>query len=192
MASTKDSEPSEKDSEDRYLPALARAMVYHPNGNLQDLAKAIGVSKATLYRFCETRVELVDRVVSYVGRFCIKAVRNANLQEVNPTEGLRNLIKNHLDGKDLILFMVYHWRPEYLSEAHHDHVWIQHEKLTDAFFLKGQEMGVFRLDMSAPTMTELFYTLIAGLVDAEHRGRIPRSALATLLETNIENCICKR
>ena len=73
--------------------------------------------------------------------------------------------------------MVYHWRPEYLSEAHHDHVWIQHEKLTDAFFLKGQEMGVFRLDMSAPTMTELFYALIAGLVDAEHRGRIPRSAL---------------
>ena len=76
MASTKDSEPSEKDSEDRYLPALARAMVYHPNGNLQDLAKAIGVSKATLYRFCKTRVELVDRVVSYVGRCCIKAVRN--------------------------------------------------------------------------------------------------------------------
>ncbi len=192
MVTLTGADSAETESEDRYLPAVARAMVYHPNGNLQDLAKAIGVSKATLYRFCKTRAELVDRVVSYVGRFCIQAIHNANLADVHPAQGLHNLIANHLEGKDLILFMVYHWRPEYLSETHHDHVWIQHEKLTDAFFLQGQEMGVFRLDMSAATMTELFYSLIAGLVDAEHRGRIPRSELAALLEMNIENCLCKR
>ncbi len=36
------------------LSALALALVTQPRASLQDLAKAIGVSKATLYRFCRT------------------------------------------------------------------------------------------------------------------------------------------
>ena len=41
--------------EEKTLAALALAMVDHPRATLQELAKAIGVSKATLYRFCRTR-----------------------------------------------------------------------------------------------------------------------------------------
>ena len=179
------------ESDERFLPALALAVVDHPRANLQELATAIGVSKATLYRFCRTREELTDRLVSYVGKFCIEAIQKSRLEDESPKIALRNLIENHLSNKDLILFLIYHWRPEYLDESHHDQVWVQGQVLLDAFFLKGQEEGTFRLDISAATMTELFYSLLAGLIDAERRGRVPRSGLADLVEMNISNCIYK-
>ena len=45
------------------LPPLALALVNHPRATLQELAKAIGISKATLYRFCPTRDLLIKRLL---------------------------------------------------------------------------------------------------------------------------------
>lgn len=188
---TQSAEISTKESDERYLPALALAMVDQPRANLQELAKAIGVSKATLYRFCRTREELTDRLVSYVGNFCNEALNLSRLNDDPSKVALRNLIDNHLTNKDLLLFLIYHWRPEYLDESHPDQVWVRGQATLDAFFLKGQQDGDFRLDISAATMTEFFYSLLAGLVDAELRGRVPRSGLADLVEKSVASCIYK-
>ena len=48
------------------LSALALALVTQPRASLQELAKAIGVSKATLYRFCRTREQLVARLIAHM------------------------------------------------------------------------------------------------------------------------------
>lgn len=39
------------------------------------------------------------------------------------------------------------------------------------FFLRGQQQGVFRIDITVAVFTELFITLIYGMADAERRGR---------------------
>lgn len=191
MSATKRTEMGAEDTDERYLPALALALVYQPRANLQELAKAIGVSKATLYRFCPTREALTDRLVSHVGQFCSDAIEKSDLETVTAPVGLRNLIENHLVTKDYMLFLIYHWRPEYLDENHHDQVWVLGQKKLDAFFLKGQKDGVFTIDISAAAMTELFYTLLAGLIDAERRGRVARAGLVDLIELNLSKCFVK-
>lgn len=173
---------SNPDAEDRYFPALALALVDHPRGTLQDLAKAIGVSKATLYRFCRTREELVERLISHVGKLFLQAIVNARLDDGSPQEALKRLISNHLDNKEFTIFLIYNWRPEIISESNPDKNWLEGQRQMDMFFLKGQKNGDFRIDMSASAITDTFCSLLGGLTDSEQRGRIPRVGLAQLIE----------
>ena len=48
---------------DKMMAALARALVDRPRASLQEVAAAVGVSKATLYRLCRTRGQLIERLV---------------------------------------------------------------------------------------------------------------------------------
>ena len=41
---------------------------------------------------------------------------------------------------------------------------------------------MFRIDISAAVLSELFLSLIFGIVDAERRGRMARSGSAAILE----------
>lgn len=52
----------------------------------------------------------------------------------------------------------------------------------DAFFLRGQHEGVFRLDIPAPALTEIWGATIVGIADGARRGRIARAGLATLVD----------
>ncbi|WP_279614944.1 hypothetical protein [Pseudomonas guariconensis] len=51
----------------------------------------------------------------------------------------------------------------------------------DALFFSGQRQGVFRADVTAALLTEMFVSLLHGMVDARQRGRAPRES-ATVLE----------
>jgi len=52
----------------------------------------------------------------------------------------------------------------------------------DAFFLRGQQAGVFRIDITAAAMTELWLSMAVGLLDAERRGRVARASVAAVME----------
>ena len=48
---------------------------------------------------------------------------------------------------------------------------------------KGQQEGAFRIDIGAPVLTELFASLLFGLVDGERRGRVARASMGPSLQT---------
>lgn len=178
-------------SDERYLPALALALVNQPRATLQELASSIGVSKATLYRFCRTKEQLIERLFAHVADFYTEALTKSRLADDSAQEALHRLILNHMDNKEFTIFIIYHWRPEFLNEDHHDRSWIDGQNALDVFFLSGQSRGEFRIDISAAAMTEIFYNVLGGLIDAERRGRVPRSGLAQLIELSLRSCICK-
>jgi TetR/AcrR family transcriptional repressor of mexCD-oprJ operon len=74
--------------------------------------------------------------------------------------------------------MMYYWQ-DGATEMGADAGW---ESQLDAFFLRGQQAGAFRIDISAPALTELWAAIFTGLVDAERRGRIARASLLSLVE----------
>lgn len=170
------------DAEDfRHLPALALALVDHPRATLQELAQAIGISKATLYRFCRTREQLIERLAAHAMQALDRAIDDAHLETGPPAEALRRVIALHLEHRELTAFLTYYWNdaardlPQEVIDAW-DH------KL-DAFFLRGQQAGVFRIDMTAATLSELWINILIGLVDAERRGRVARAGLAGVVES---------
>lgn len=167
--------------EDRkLLAALALAMVEHPRANLQELARATGISKATLYRFCATRDLLIERLMQHTNEALSEAIRNAGLGDTSPPEALRRLVANCLENQELMLFLIYHCRPGASIEEQIQSEWMA---ALDDFFLRGQQTGVFRIDIAAAAMTEIWMSMLIGLLEAERRGRVARVGLPALFES---------
>lgn len=163
---------------DEFLVALASALVDYPRATLQELAKAIGVSKATLYRFCRTREQLINRLAEHSFRMFGEAVRTAALDTAPPLDALRHLIANNLKHRELMAFVLHYWKDSTVKPDKTE----EWEALLDAFFLRGQQENVFRIDIPAPALTEIWNYTWVGLVDAERRGRVARAGLGALIE----------
>lgn len=164
--------------DNQLLSALALAMVERPRATLQELANAIGISKATLYRYCRTREQLVERLMSHSTRVISEAIRMAELESSPALEALRRLIANNLEHRELNAFLMYYWK----DAVRDPDIEIEWENALDAFFLRGQREGIFRIDITAPALTEIWVAVLIGLMDAERRGRIARAGLAALVE----------
>lgn len=165
--------------DNRLLASLALALVERPRANLQELAKAAGTSKATLYRLCRTREQLIERLTSHAIRRITKAIQAAELETAPPLEALRRLIANNVEQRELTAFLIYFWNKDYSVDPGAEAGW---DAAFDAFFLRGQQAGVFRIDIPAPALTEILVAMLLGLVDAEHRGRVARAGLAAMIE----------
>lgn len=169
-----------QDDDAKLLASLALALIENPNANLQQLARAIGISKATLYRFCPTRELLIERLMQQAVAALSHAMQQAELDGPEPKESLRRLAARCLDNQELMLFLMFFWRPGTSVEQQMETEWLA---ALDAFFLRGQQAGVFRIDIAAAAMTELWIATLVGLQDAERRGRVARQGLLALLET---------
>ncbi|CAB3937988.1 TetR/AcrR family transcriptional regulator [Achromobacter insolitus] len=163
----------------KLLAALALALVDQPRGTLQELAKTVGISKATLYRFCRTREQLIERLGHHSMRALKDALDNAGLEDLAPLEALKRLIANNLEHRELQAFLMYYWKETGGSEAQ-----MHWDRVLDTFFLRGQQQGVFRIDISAAALTEIFSWTLVGLINAERLGKVARLGLATLVENS--------
>lgn len=77
---------------------------------------------------------------------------------------------------------MYNWKPDMEMQPDIMQSWSGYQETLDAFFLRGQREGVFRVDITAAALTELLITVITSMVDAERRGRIARLGIATVAE----------
>lgn len=170
------------------MSSLALALVDNPRCSQQELARAIGISKATLYRIYPTRGELVQQLLAH----CIQGLRDeithSELDKGTPVEALHRLIAQALEHRELHAFLTYYWK-DANTDPGKEAGW---EQALDAFFLRGQREGVFRIDVSALALTEIWTTIVIGLVDAERRGRVARVGLDTLIENTFLNGMLAR
>ncbi|PZO89031.1 MAG: transcriptional regulator [Micavibrio aeruginosavorus] len=170
--------PEQNKDCDALLDALALAMVKKPKASLGELAKAVGISRGTLYNFCRTRDELLDRLFSYGIRIISEDIEAAKMDTTPPLEALRNMTLESFKHWEITLFMTRYWKPEHECPPP-DLDW---DAKMDALFLRGQREGVFRIDIPAAALSEIWVGLFVGLVDAEYRDRIARSGIADLME----------
>ncbi|WP_194791636.1 TetR/AcrR family transcriptional regulator [Pseudomonas sp. UFMG81] len=168
--------------DERLLKALAHAIVVHPRATLKALAEAAGVSKATLHRFCGTRDNLIEMLENHGEQVLNQVIRNADLEHAEPLAGLRYLIAEHLKHREMLAFLMFQYHPDTLLSDGEDRRWHAYTQAMDAFFLRGQQLGALRIDISAAVFTEMFLSMMFGMVDAERRGRSASAASAQALE----------
>ncbi|KAA8737126.1 TetR/AcrR family transcriptional regulator [Pseudomonas koreensis] len=168
--------------EEHLLKSLTVAVVNRPRATMKELAQLAGVSKATLHRYCGTRENLVQRLEEHAEATLNLIIRRAGLQHLQPLDALRRLIREHLAHRELLAFLMAHYRPDFLDFERGDTRWQFYLEALDGFFLRGQQQGLFRIDITAAIFTELFITLVYGLVDAEQRGRAANADSARTLE----------
>ncbi|SFQ28636.1 transcriptional regulator, TetR family [Pseudomonas sp. NFPP07] len=168
--------------DEHLLKTLTLAVVNRPRATMKELAQLVGVSKATLHRYCGTRENLGQRLEAYAEGTLERIIKSAGLQHAEPLDALRRLIREHLAHRELLAFLMAQYRPDFLDFEHGDARWQPYLEALDAFFLRGQQQGVFRIDITAAIFSELFITLIYGMVDAEQRGRAANANSAHTLE----------
>jgi TetR/AcrR family transcriptional regulator, mexCD-oprJ operon repressor len=182
-ASPMTSAPATKLDDERLLALLAQALVSQPRATLQELAQAVGVSKATLYRFCRTREELLDRLMSHGAQVMHRALAGASVDDGTPSDALRRVIQGLMEHRALAAFLTFYWRPDSEKDTRWATLWNEFENTLDALILRGQREGVLRIDISAPALMETLIALVTGMVDAERRGRVARAGMAGMVET---------
>ena len=164
--------------QNEFLAALALAMVERPRASLQELAKAVGVSKATLYRFSRTRESLIELLTEHSANVLVEVTLAAKSESLSPLEALREMTARYMEHRELSSFLLYYWR----DEAMNSKVLAEWHAQIDAFFLRGQQAGVFRIDIPAAALTKVWTFVLIGLVNGERDGRIARASLATIAE----------
>lgn len=176
-----------KSDELTLMRSLAVAMVQQPRGSLQELAQAVGISKATLYRFSRTREDLLAKLMTH----CLQLQQGvvSELREAPVRASLTTMVQTYVAEKEFTSFLSAYWVA--LEDPNHPEIaqWEGCLEAMDQFFLRGQREGIFRVDTPAPALTDVFLSTIAGLIDAERRGRIARVGLADVVERLIlEGC----
>ncbi|MDD1139403.1 TetR/AcrR family transcriptional regulator [Pseudomonas sp. TNT2022 ID233] len=168
--------------DDQLLKSLTLAVANRPRATMKELAQHAGVSKATLHRYCGTRENLIAKLEEHAEGMLRRIVCNAGLQNLESLEALRGLIRGHLAHRELLAFLMVQYRPDFLDPERGGRRWEFYLEALDGFFLKGQQAGLFRIDITAAIFTELFISLVYGLVDAELRGRAAHADSARTLE----------
>ncbi len=171
-----------RSDDERLLASLALALVDNPRATLQELAQAVGVSRATLYRFSRTREELIDRLMQHATGCLQRAMEDARLDEGTAREALTRFISGQMEHREMAAFLVYHWQPETIQDERGRTSCDAFLEALDAFILRGQREGMFRIDIAAQTQTEALMALLTGMVDAERRGRVARVGVAGMVE----------
>lgn len=172
------------DTEQPLLRSLALALSENPGATLQELAKAAGVSRATLYRFAPTREQLLDTVKQHVLRVMSKFLDDAGLETRPSLEALRQLTANYIAEKEFCAFMITQYTPYSTANSRTpitDECYVFEQRLDD-FFLRGQAAGVFRSSLPSRWLTDLYFGFIQALSESEHRGRIARADMQMLFE----------
>lgn len=168
--------------DERLIKALAQAIVDRPRATLKELAELAGVSKATLHRFCGTRDKLLQVMEDHGESVLNRIIDSTDLQHAEPVAALRSLISEHLTHREMLVFLLFQYRPDTMFNDGENERWQSYTDALDAFFLRGQQLGVFRIDITAQVFSELFLTLIFGIVDAERRGRAASANSANVVE----------
>lgn len=173
------------DTEQALLRSLAQTLTENASATLQEMAKAAGVSRATLYRFAATREQLLATLQRHVLDVMARILEDADLDSQPPLDALRKLIVGYMAEREFCTFMVTQFDPfikqNRTGNAYPDECLI-HEQRMDDFFQRGQETGIFRQDMPARWLTDLFFGFIHTLCESEYRGRIARADMKRLFE----------
>lgn len=168
--------------DDSLFKALAVAIVDQPRASLKCLADSVGVSKATLHRLCGTREQLVDQLMTHTSQVMLELLESIDMKTANPAEALRTLIERHLAERELMLFLIFQYTPDALRWADRYSPWKAYVDGLDAFFLHGQQRGLFRIDVPAPVLADLFASLLCGMIDSERVGRAAPAGSARTVE----------
>ncbi|MFV7785817.1 TetR/AcrR family transcriptional regulator [Shewanella marisflavi] len=166
--------------DDNLLRKLAKAMVEQPRATVKDLAEAIGVSRATLHRTFGSRESIVEKINEYGTAVLNHIADTISAKSVEPTDAsLSSLINMHLEHREVLIYQMFNYIPEVCTVE--NTLWAHYSNAVDRYFLAGQQVGLFRIDINAAALTEYFVSLIYSTADAERRGRLANAESVKLL-----------
>ncbi|MFJ3218951.1 TetR/AcrR family transcriptional regulator [Kitasatospora sp. NPDC086801] len=166
---------------DTVLEAAVGVLSRRPTAHLDEIARAAGISRATLHRLFPGREALI-REVGLLGlhRFAA-ALDTAAVEDGDAEAALRRLVDAAVPDAALCAFLA--GENQLYDDDSVNDLWEVQIARLHALFLRGQQQGAFRIELSAAWLSEAFFDLVAGVGWAIQDGRLaPRDAAFSLAE----------
>lgn len=155
---------------EQILHAAATLLARRPTASMDDIARAAGISRATLHRQFAGRDALVRGLEQLGIRRVTDALDAARLDEGHPADALRRLIDEAESFAGFLGFLV--TENQLFEPGRVDPGWSAADERLAAFFRRGQEAGAFRVELTAAWLTEALYALVAASAWAVQEGRV--------------------
>ena len=155
---------------DDLLRAAADFLGRRPNATQDEIAAAVGVSRATLHRHFSGRQALMAALEDLAVTEMREVLRAARLQDGTAGEALRRLVAA-CQPVSPYLGLLYSQSQDLDFDTTMG-VWEEIDGEITEMFLRGQRDGEFRPDLPAAWLTESFYSLVAGTEWAIRAGRV--------------------
>ncbi len=155
---------------DQVLRSAAALLTRKGSATMDEVARAAGISRATLHRHFAGRDALVRALEELGIQECEAALEAAGLGEGSAEEALRRLVKEIQPAAGLLAFLVTE-NQLFEDDAQHEG-WSRLDDNIGALFRRGQESGEFRIDLSPAWLTEALYGLIGAGAWAVLDGRV--------------------
>ncbi|MEZ0340343.1 TetR/AcrR family transcriptional regulator [Mycobacterium sp. pV006] len=152
------------------LRAAADFLGRRPNATQDEIAAAVGVSRATLHRHFAGRPALFAALEDLAIAEMRRALDAADLSRGSAAEALGRLVAA-CEPVSPFLALLYSQSQD-LDAEHSLKAWREADAAINGLFERGQRSGEFRPDMTAAWLTEALYNLIAGAGWAISNGRV--------------------
>lgn len=154
---------------DQVLRSAAALLTRTPTATMDEVARAAGISRATLHRHFAGRDALVRALESLGVAECEAALDRARLDDGPAGEALRRLVREIEPAAGLLAFL---YGENQLWEDGGDEPWARLDTRIATVFVRGQQSGEFRIDLSPAWLTEALYGLVASCAWATQAGRV--------------------
>ncbi|MFD7710845.1 TetR/AcrR family transcriptional regulator [Streptomyces sp. NPDC059785] len=155
---------------DHVLRSAAALLTRKATATMDEVARAAGISRATLHRRFAGRDALVRALEDLGIRECETALDAARLDEGAASDAVRRLVKEIEPAAGLLAFLVTE-NQLFEGDAQHEG-WARLDARIAALFRRGQESGEFRIDLTPAWLTEALYGLIGSGAWAVLDGRV--------------------
>ena len=155
---------------DQVLRRAAALLTRKSTATMDEVAKAAGISRATLHRHFAGRDALVRALEELGITECEAALDAARLDEGPAGEAVHRLVRAIEPAASLLAFL---YTENQLFEGDEQNPgWVRIDERLAALFRRGQESGEFRLDLTPVWLTEALYALLASGAWAVAEGRV--------------------
>ncbi|MEU6402815.1 helix-turn-helix domain-containing protein [Streptomyces sp. NPDC046985] len=155
---------------DLVLRSAAALLTRKATATMDEVAKAAGVSRATLHRHFAGRDALVRALESLGLAECEAALEAARLEEGPAREAVRRLVRA-IEPAAALLSFLYTENQLFEGEGQNEG-WARLDAPVAALFRRGQAAGEFRIDLTPAWLTEALWGLLASGAWAVSEGRV--------------------
>ncbi|KMS75000.1 TetR family transcriptional regulator [Streptomyces viridochromogenes] len=158
---------------DHVLRTAAALLTRKSTATMDEVAKAAGISRATLHRHFAGRDALVRALESLGIAECETALDAARLDEGPARDAVHRLVREIEPAAGLLAFL---YTENQLFEGEQQNIgWARIDDRIAALFRRGQQSGEFRIDLSPVWLTEALYGLLGSAAWVVAEGRVARN-----------------
>lgn len=136
---------------------------------MDDIARELGISKKTLYLYCEDKNDLIKQIIDYdmkIDHQRICSIVDRNLNAIDESfEIFKTIVQNVGDVPPNILYDLKKYHPE-AYRLHREFMWSFSRKCVEVNLIKGIQEGYYRQDMNTSVIATNYILMVTNIFES--------------------------